>query len=249
LEIIVIGLLAFAGYKLFRHTTKAGRETVRAYVYLEGLKASGSQDGANQDADTIMRDLASDQLRNVALMAKHQLQAVHGGKQLPIIGYAYRRGMKTAMPAWYRNMAMSTPQTTALDAAYGSGSPAIKADGPQANGQPPAHDNTYKAFYQSFADEVHLLSGRSGELNIIDTPEVSEPRCAAEKASLGDRATVRLMELVNAGPFQMQAWPGRDEDKYGRKLRVLVRDGRSLGDILVSEGLARTWTGKREPWC
>ncbi|MBR0554996.1 thermonuclease family protein [Ciceribacter sp. L1K23] len=82
----------------------------------------------------------------------------------------------------------------------------------------------------------------------IDTPEVSEPRCAAEKA-LGDRATSRFIELVNAGPFQMQAWQGRDEDKYGRKLRVLVRDGRSLGDMLVSEGLARTWTGRRQPWC
>ncbi|WP_373683232.1 thermonuclease family protein [Rhizobium leguminosarum] len=82
----------------------------------------------------------------------------------------------------------------------------------------------------------------------IDTPEVSEPRCAAEKA-LGDRATVRLMELVNAGQFQMHSRPGHDEDKYGRKLRVLVRDGRSLGDILVSERLARTWTGRRQPWC
>ncbi len=82
----------------------------------------------------------------------------------------------------------------------------------------------------------------------IDAPEISKPRCAAEKA-LGERATVRLMQLVNAGPFQMQAWPGRDQDKYGRKLRVLVRDGQSLGDILVSEGLARTWTGRREPWC
>lgn len=82
----------------------------------------------------------------------------------------------------------------------------------------------------------------------IDAPEISKPRCAAEKA-LGERATVRLMQLVNAGPFQMHSWPGRDEDKYGRKLRVLVRDGRSLGDILVSEGLVRTWTGRREPWC
>ena len=34
---------------------------------------------------------------------------------------------------------------------------------------------------------------------------------------------------------------GRDEDRYGRKLRVVVRNGRSLGDQLVSEGLARTW--------
>lgn len=82
----------------------------------------------------------------------------------------------------------------------------------------------------------------------IDTPEVGDPKCASE-AALGAKATQRMLQLVNAGPFQMQAWPGRDEDKYGRKLRVLVRDGRSLGDILVSEGLARTWTGRRQPWC
>jgi endonuclease YncB( thermonuclease family) len=82
----------------------------------------------------------------------------------------------------------------------------------------------------------------------IDTPEVSEPKCQSE-AALGAKATQRMLQLVNAGPFEIQTWPGRDEDKYGRKLRVLVRDGRSLGDILVSEGLARTWTGRRQPWC
>lgn len=82
----------------------------------------------------------------------------------------------------------------------------------------------------------------------IDTPEVGDPKCSSE-AALGAKATKRLLQLVNAGPFQMQAWQGRDEDKYGRKLRVFVRDGRSLGDILVSEGLARTWTGRRQPWC
>ncbi len=82
----------------------------------------------------------------------------------------------------------------------------------------------------------------------IDTPEVGDPKCSSE-AALGAKATRRLLELVNAGPVDFQAWPGRDEDKYGRKLRVLVRDGRSLGDILVEEGLARTWTGRRQPWC
>ncbi|WP_026612844.1 thermonuclease family protein [Ensifer aridi] len=82
----------------------------------------------------------------------------------------------------------------------------------------------------------------------IDTPEISEPKCSGEKA-LGERATLRLIELVNAGPFEMRSWENRDDDQYGRKLRVLVRDGRSLGDILVSEGLARTWAGRREPWC
>ncbi len=82
----------------------------------------------------------------------------------------------------------------------------------------------------------------------IDTPEISEPKCSAERA-LGERATARMLELINAGPFEIRSWEDRDEDKYGRKLRVLIRDGRSLGDILVSEGLARTWTGRRQPWC
>ncbi len=82
----------------------------------------------------------------------------------------------------------------------------------------------------------------------IDAPEISEPKCASE-LSLGNRATERLIELVNQGPFEIRAWPGRDKDRYGRALRVLVREGHSLGDILVSEGLARTWTGRREPWC
>lgn len=92
------------------------------------------------------------------------------------------------------------------------------------------------------------IDGTKVRVADIDAPEVSEPKCASELA-LGNRATERLIELVNQGPFELQAWPGRDKDRYGRALRVLVRHGRSLGDILVSEGLARTWTGRREPWC
>jgi endonuclease YncB( thermonuclease family) len=56
--------------------------------------------------------------------------------------------------------------------------------------------------------------------------------------------------LLAAGPFELHALgDGRDEDRYGRKLRIVTRNGRSLGDMLVAEGLARTWTGRREPWC
>ncbi len=92
------------------------------------------------------------------------------------------------------------------------------------------------------------LKGQKIRIADIDTPEVSEPKCSSELA-LGNRATDRMLELINEGPFEIKAWPGRDADRYGRKLRVLIRDGRSLGDILVSEGLARTWSGRREPWC
>lgn len=92
------------------------------------------------------------------------------------------------------------------------------------------------------------IGGQKVRIVDIDTPEISEPKCASELA-LGNQATQRLIELINEGPFELKAWPRRDEDRYGRKLRVLIRDGRSLGDILVSEGLARTWSGRREPWC
>lgn len=81
----------------------------------------------------------------------------------------------------------------------------------------------------------------------IDTPEV-DGRCAYEE-QLAGKATERMAELLHAGPFELEPIPGRDEDRYGRKLRIVTRDGRSLGDQLVAEGLARTWTGRREPWC
>lgn len=82
----------------------------------------------------------------------------------------------------------------------------------------------------------------------IDTPE-TQGRCAYETA-LAARATRRMRALLGAGPFELHRAPdGRDEDRHGRKLRIVTRDGRSLGDQLVSEGLARTWTGRREPWC
>lgn len=82
----------------------------------------------------------------------------------------------------------------------------------------------------------------------IDAPEVSPPRCEHER-ELGARATRRLHELLNAGPFQLTMWDNRDVDQYGRKLRVAKRNGNSLGMILVSEGLAWQWTGQRLPWC
>jgi endonuclease YncB( thermonuclease family) len=36
----------------------------------------------------------------------------------------------------------------------------------------------------------------------IDTPEISSPKCASEEA-LGHQAKRRLLELMNAGPFEV----------------------------------------------
>ena len=81
----------------------------------------------------------------------------------------------------------------------------------------------------------------------IDTPETHQPKCAAE-AKLGVAATRRMLQLVNAGPFTLQSI-NRDEDRYGRKLRVITRGGKSLGELLVEEGLARYYKGGRRGWC
>ena len=91
------------------------------------------------------------------------------------------------------------------------------------------------------------LSGKNIRSADIDAPETHEYRCAEEKA-LGDRATQRLHQLVNSGPVTLQSID-RDKDSYGRKLRLVMVNGTSVGDTLVSEGLARYYEGGKKPWC
>jgi len=93
------------------------------------------------------------------------------------------------------------------------------------------------------------LAGIKIRLADIDAPEVFSPKCRAE-AELGQRATSRLIDLLNAGPVTLATdSSGRDQDDFGRKLRIVARDGRSLGDMLVREGLAQRWNDPRRNWC
>jgi endonuclease YncB( thermonuclease family) len=85
----------------------------------------------------------------------------------------------------------------------------------------------------------------------INTPEVSQPDCPRELA-LGERATDRLLALLNQGAFTLAPnadGTGRNRDRYGRLLRTVTRDGESVGEALVNEGLAEEWKGYRGNWC
>lgn len=95
--------------------------------------------------------------------------------------------------------------------------------------------------------DTFRLHGLRIRIADIDTPELGPPRCDYERR-LGEAARHRLLELLNAGPFGLEGID-RDEDRWGRKLRVVVRGGRSLGGTLVAEGLARRWDGARRGWC
>lgn len=95
--------------------------------------------------------------------------------------------------------------------------------------------------------DTFWLDGTKIRIADINTPELSRPACLRER-ELGERAARRLVALLNAAPFSL-ALVARDEDRYGRKLRIVMRDGESVGNLLVAEGLAERWAGKRGDWC
>ena len=91
------------------------------------------------------------------------------------------------------------------------------------------------------------LEGQNIRVADIDAPETHDFRCMSEK-ELGDQSTRRLHELLESGPVTLQSLD-RDEDSYGRKLRIVLVNGQSVGNTLVSEGLARWYRGGKRPWC
>jgi endonuclease YncB( thermonuclease family) len=97
----------------------------------------------------------------------------------------------------------------------------------------------------------------------FDAPETgSRARCESER-TLGARASFRLRQLVSGGgltlePIRCSCPPGTEGTKacnYGRLCARLIARGRDVGDILISEGLARpyvcgtTLCPRRQPWC
>jgi endonuclease YncB( thermonuclease family) len=96
-------------------------------------------------------------------------------------------------------------------------------------------------------DTIHV-NGAKIRIADIDAPEVHDNyRCAAELA-LGQRAAVRLRQLLNSGVVTMSRID-RDRDVYGRYLRNVQVDGRDVGAVLVHEGLAHVYRGYKLPWC
>jgi endonuclease YncB( thermonuclease family) len=97
----------------------------------------------------------------------------------------------------------------------------------------------------------------------FDAPESgSRARCERER-TLADAATNRLRQLVANGqtvlePVPCSCPPGTEETpecNYGRLCAVLRAEGRDVGAILVSEGLARPYVcsqsrcPRRQSWC
>jgi micrococcal nuclease len=91
------------------------------------------------------------------------------------------------------------------------------------------------------------LHGQNIRIAGIDAPETHDFKCAGEKA-LGDRATMRLQQLLNGGAITLSSID-RDEDVYGRKLRNVAVNGVDVGETLITEGLSREYRGAKMGWC
>jgi len=93
-----------------------------------------------------------------------------------------------------------------------------------------------------------LDTGDRYRLENIDTPETgSRARCGAER-QLGDQATRQARTFItNARSLDVRR-TGR-VDRYDRIIAFIQIDGRDLGEMMIAEGLARPWRGRREAWC
>jgi endonuclease YncB( thermonuclease family) len=77
------------------------------------------------------------------------------------------------------------------------------------------------------------------------SPDIDRARCEDER-KIAFAAKSRLLALLNAGPFNMNA-AGASDDRGAP--RVVSRDGRSFGARLIDEGLARKPGAAGGAWC
>lgn len=82
----------------------------------------------------------------------------------------------------------------------------------------------------------------------VVAPATDAAACAQEREK-GFAAKVRLRALLNAGKFDLQLLKGQGGEAQSAAMRVATRNGRSLGSLLVSEGLARPRMARGNAWC
>lgn len=95
--------------------------------------------------------------------------------------------------------------------------------------------------------DTFYLNGEKVRIAGIDAPETHPSRCPRE-AELGEAATERLHVLLNSGPLELTSID-RDRDRHGRLLRNVSVAGRDVGEMLIAEGVARPYGGRRRSWC
>lgn len=82
----------------------------------------------------------------------------------------------------------------------------------------------------------------------IAAPRTDGASCQQER-DRGFAAKVRLRDLLNSGRFDLETLKAGTANATPGVLRVATRNGRSLGSLLVSEGLAKPRMARQQSWC
>jgi endonuclease YncB( thermonuclease family) len=91
------------------------------------------------------------------------------------------------------------------------------------------------------------LQGEKIRLKDFDTPETQGNLCGGRsEVELGKQAAVRLTELLNRNRWTIERF---GKDRYRRPLATIRIGGVDVGDILISERLARSWRNGEKWWC
>jgi endonuclease YncB( thermonuclease family) len=98
---------------------------------------------------------------------------------------------------------------------------------------------------------MRLLGGGIPFKSGVDAPEMgSRAKCVAERI-LALKAKDRLKQLLLSGVPRIEDSGARDRTSSRRPLiNIYLADGREVGKVLLSEGLAKPWSPKQKvDWC
>lgn len=84
----------------------------------------------------------------------------------------------------------------------------------------------------------------------FDTPELRGKKCGPKELPLARKATARMAELIQTPGLVIENSGQVDSTESKRPLVWLrLPDGRTIGEIMIDEGLARVWPDGHKFWC
>ncbi|MEM1372038.1 MAG: thermonuclease family protein [Pseudomonadota bacterium] len=92
--------------------------------------------------------------------------------------------------------------------------------------------------------DTFWLNGTKYRIAGLDTPEVNAP-CTRGRITSA-RATERLQQLMSNATLQLAV---TGVDRYGRALVAVWSNNALVTDVMISDGVAVRWTGRRHKWC
>jgi len=92
------------------------------------------------------------------------------------------------------------------------------------------------------------LKGVKYRLAGYDTPEPTTNICGGDfERQLAARASARLLHILNTYKWTIE--PSGKTGGYGRALATIRVGQQDVGDVLISERLARRWPDGDKWWC